>query len=528
MAEVFLYLVILKVSCLPMAYHSILFRNAENGKRTDTVEAPAFFGDLNLDQIVDAITASKKEYNLKPYFYTPQHDVEAIRYRQEVMGDMQDGTLMGYIKAFAEKMVIVSRYLALVKKVDFNGYKKGWFLEAALVYCQAVTDLARDLDRADLKSNGFLAFRKYVSGYADSQSFQLLHKEAQKVKGGLSGLKYCVIIQPGKFSVQKYKGETDYSIEVMETFEKFKQGAVKDYLVKLTEMYRMNHIEAQILDFVARLYPDQFAALDHFCEQHRSFVDETIRVFDREIQFYIAYIEFIAEVERKGLSFCYPQVSTTSREVYAVDVFDLALARALLSSTKPVVCNDFFLEGPQRIIVVSGPNQGGKTTFARTFGQLHYLASLGCPVPGRQARLFLFDQIFTHFERQEDIHNLRGKLQDDLVRIHEILDRATPDSILILNEIFASTALKDAVFLSKEIMARVMELDLLCVWVTFIDELSSLSEQTISMVSTVDPENPALRTFKIVRKPADGLAYAFSLARKHHLTYEQIMERIQS
>ena len=511
-----------------MTFHSILFRKVEDSIKTDALEAPPFFGDLNLDQIVDSITANKKVYNLKPYYYAPLHDAEAIRYRQGVMRDMQDGTLMRYIKAFAEKMIVLRRYLALIDKVDFNCYKKGWFLEAGLVYCQAVVNLASDLDRADLKSAGFLAFRKYVSGYAHSQIFQSLHKEAQKVKSGLSGLKYCVIIQPGKFSVRKYEGETDYSIEVVKTFEKFKQGAVKDYLVKLNEMYRMNHIEAQILDFVARLYPDQFAALDRFCEQHKSFVDETIRVFDREIQFYIAYLEFIAEVERKGLSFCYPQVGANSREVYAVDVFDLALARALLYTTKPVVCNDFFLEGPQRIIVVSGPNQGGKTTFARTFGQLHYLASLGCPVPGREARLFLSDQIFTHFERQEDIHNLRGKLQDDVVRIHEILEQATPDSILILNEIFASTALKDAVFLSKEIMDRVMELDLLCVWVTFIDELSSLSEKTISMISTVDPENPALRTFKIVKKPADGLAYAFSLAKKHRLTYEQIMGRIQS
>jgi DNA mismatch repair protein MutS len=511
-----------------MAFHSILFRNAEDRRRTDTIEAPAFFGDLNLDQIIDAVTSSKQGYNLKPFFYMPLHDVEAIRYRHAVMRDMQDAMLMAYIKAFAEKMIIVRRYLALIAKLDFNCYKKGWFLEAALVYCQAVTGLAHDLDLAALKSPGFLAFRKYLAAYVHSQSFQSLWEQAQKVKGGFLGLKYCVIIQPGKFSVRKYEQETDYSVEVEKTFEKFKQGAAKDYQVKLHEMYSMNHIEAQILDFVSRLYPEPFAALDQFCDQYSNFVDETVRLFDREIQFYVAYLEFIAEIKHKGLSFCYPQVSATSREVYGVDLFDLALARALRNTEKPVVCNDFFLEDPQRVIVVSGPNQGGKTTFARTFGQLHYLASLGCPVPGREARLFLFDQIFTHFERQEDIHNLRGKLQDDMVRIRNILDLATPDSILILNEIFASTALKDAVFLSKEIMARVMELDLLCVWVTFIDELSSLSEKTISMVSTVDPENPALRTFKIVRKPADGLAYAFSLAKKHRLTYEQIMERIQS
>lgn len=509
-----------------MVFHSVLFQGTEDSISEEAPAEPSFFADLNLDQIVDAITAGKQEYNLKPFFYTPLKDVETIEYRQEVTRDLENPSLSEHMRVFAKQMRTMREYLALADKLYYKHEKERWFLEATGVYCSAVGGLLRDLSHENLRSTGLVGFREYLTQYVNSDQFTSLLAEIESLKAELASVKYCLLIRGDRVTVRKYESEIDYSADVEQTFVKFKQGEPKDFKVSVSSGPSMNHVEAAILNLVARLYPDIFSHLDQYCEKHGAYLDDTIAAFDREIQFYLAYLECIAPLKRAGLQFCYPTVSNGSKEIYDYEGFDLALAHKLLKENSSVVCNDFYLEGKERILVVSGPNQGGKTTFARAFGQLHYLAALGYPVPGREGRLFLFDRLFTHFEREEDIRNLRGKLQDDLIRVHSILTQATSSSIIIMNELFTSTTSHDALFLGKKILDEIIRLDALCVYVTFIDELASLSEKTVSMVGTVAPENPAVRTYKIVRRPADGRAYAITIAEKYRLTYDCLKERL--
>lgn len=511
---------------LPRSEASILEPDGTNGRLG--AHQPECFRDLNLDQIAAAMTAGRGDFHLDEFIWAGPLPLETVFYRQAVMKDLAKEDILRIARDFSAGMKDLREKLELVEKLRYQQQKTAWFLTSAEIYRSILIDLDTALKSAPITSEGLSSVRDFLKEHLADEGFRQFSEEIDNAHAGLKSVRYVFHVRNGTVNVFRSTGQGDYGAEIGSVFQRFRTGDVERPKFSIPDFVDMDHVEANILEGVRQLNPAVFNRVQDFFDRHQALIHRTVARFDRELQFYLGYVDYIAPLQKAGLTFCYPQLDDSDKKISASGTFDIALARKLVSDEQTIVTNDFQLGEGERIFVVSGPNQGGKTTFARTFGQLHYLASLGLPIPGTEARLLLFDQLFTHFEREENIHNLRGKLQDDLVRIHDILQRATDRSIIIMNEIFTSTTLRDALFLGTRVLEKVIVLRSLAVCVTFIDELSRLDPATVSLVSTVDPDNPASRTFKIVRRPADGLAHAMAIAEKYRLTASSLQERLQS
>lgn len=513
-------------------FPGVLFENIEERSAALTAREPECFHDLSLHRLVESVIVGREEYDLKPFFFAPPKDFSTISYRHEVWLDLENNELLSCIEAFAERMREARRRMTKSSKSYYPREKQRWHLDSAQTYIEAVNLLLTDLRRIGPASRAFHMFLEKLADYAGSSRFQELAAQERGVRSALAGVHYQLRLSGDSVTVSPFESVDDYTTAIEATFAKFRQGETKDYRVKFPELGSMNHVDAAILDMVVRLHPEPFRLLENFCNRWSAFFDEDVVAFERDSQFYTALFGYVQELRRDGLPFCLPKMSAKSKETNCRDAFDIALAdaqRKRKEKDKAIpVLNDIALRGKERVLVITGPNQGGKTTYARLFGQIHYLAALGLLVPAREASLFRCDHVFTHFERQEDATSERGKLQEELTRLHRILSEASPDSVIVLNEMFSSTSVEDARKLSRQILERIFSLDALCACTTFLDELSVLNEKTVSIVAEVDKNDLTRRTFRLERRPADGLAYAMALAEKHQLTYTLLRRRIKS
>lgn len=499
-------------------------------------QAPACFIDLNLDQLMAELAGAGDPYDLLPLLYTPAQDRATIAHRHAVFRDLERPAVAAAVDALLEGLERVARLHQLSGDASHPHEQGRWLLDALQAYGEVVAAFTDQLQAAGPASDGFRALAGHLRDVVAGTEFQALRDATRERLAELAALRYDLLIAGLRVEVSRHDAQAgDWGQDIAATFARFQSGKADPSRgggqaaarrQALRSDLRLNTVEERILTQLVQLYPEPFARIAAYVQRYSGYAEPVLTRVARELQFFLRYRRYIAPLRDAGQAFCYPALVAPGAHVVAEDACDLVLAHHLLEQRAPSVTNDFALNPPERLLLVSGPNQGGKTTFARMFGQLHYLARLGLPLPARSATLLWWQGLYTHFERAEDIRNLHGKLEDDLVRMHAILQQVRRDSVVIMNEIFSSTTTDDARWLGQRVLRQLLDLGALGVCVTFIDELARMDPAVVSMASTVDPEDPAIRTFRVVRKPPDGKAFARALAAKHHLTRADLEARL--
>lgn len=517
-------------------FYSVLFPTEESAKKPRNQREPDCFSDLQLDRILKAVLPDYAQFHLEEYFYTPLTDPETVRYRQEVMEELEEpekrAAVEEIIRRIPETRAILEETrpkllksgLLTGEKLGDNYLEMGRFLDTLVSYLDAVNDLNTILQKLDLRSAGLRKLSAYLTDYCSSEQLRDMTAWRQRIRENLKHIRFNMLVKPLSIRVTPYEGQEDYAERITALFSRFRQEESRSFLRLMEEKPRSEKIENQVLKMVSKLYPAEFKDLRDFVAAYIDITDDTVLDFIREVQFYFAWLDMMKTMKEIGFRFCYPELRGREEKCFALDGYDLSLA---VRTLKPVVPNDFSLTPPEQILVVTGPNQGGKSTFGRAFGQIFYLASLGVSVPARQAALPLCDQVLTHFERGEDQKLKSGKLEEDILRLKGLLDRATKDSVFVVNEIYSSTTLKDALTLGGHMIDAITDKAGSAVVVTFMEELSEVGPQTVSMVSGVSDDAEQTRTYQVRRRKADGVAFAKKLAGKYGLTKEQLKGRLR-
>ncbi|MGH8149026.1 MAG: MutS-related protein [Steroidobacteraceae bacterium] len=207
----------------------------------------------------------------------------------------------------------------------------------------------------------------------------------------------------------------------------------------------------------------------------------------------------------------------------ASGLYDVALA---LSMDGPVVGNDVRADG-KRLMVITGANRGGKTTFLRSLGQAQLMMQCGLCVPAQSYRASLAARVFTHFKREEDPGLTMGKLDEELKRMSDLIERVTAGSLLLCNESFASTNEREGSEIARQIVGAAVEAGVRVVFVTHLyDFARGLYGERLAAALFLRAERLAdgRRTFHLVEDEPLPTSYGPDLYRRIFETGDEPIE----
>jgi MutS domain V len=251
------------------------------------------------------------------------------------------------------------------------------------------------------------------------------------------------------------------------------------------------HALADLRDRGVTLIGDALAqSTDHvmgFCHQLRT-----------ELGFYIGCLNLHEELAASGLATCLPDPVDSRAAVSerARGLYDPALALHLAS---PPVASDLDADGA-RLVIVTGANQGGKSTFLRGLGLAQLMMRAGMFVCADAYRASICTDLYTHFKREEDSTMTRGKLEEELQRMSDIADQIGRGALLLCNESFASTNEREGSEIARQVTRALIEAGVRVVFVTHLYDFASSAGRDSGSTLFLRAERlgTGQRTFRIV------------------------------
>ena len=178
------------------------------------------------------------------------------------------------------------------------------------------------------------------------------------------------------------------------------------------------------------------------------------KILTAELAFYIGCLNLREQLAKKGEPICWPKpLPATERKHSFRGLYDVCLSLCL---RQRVIGNDVNAD-EKDLIIITGANQGGKSTFLRSVGLAQLMMQAGMFVPAESFSANVCPSVFTHFKREEDASMKSGKFDEELTRMREIAEHLVPNSMLLFNESFAATNEREGSEIARQIVSALLE-----------------------------------------------------------------------
>jgi DNA mismatch repair ATPase MutS len=233
-----------------------------------------------------------------------------------------------------------------------------------------------------------------------------------------------------------------------------------------------------------------------------------------ELGFYVGCVNLHQQLAKKGEPMSFPlPVAVCERRLSFKGVYDVCLALRLEQRT---VGNDVNADSKE-LVIITGANQGGKSTFLRSVGLSQLMMQCGMFVPAKFFRSNVCYGLFTHYKREEDATMKSGKFDEELSRMSGIVDNVTSNSILLFNESFAATNEREGAEIARQIISALLEKRIKVFFVTHSYECAHRfydKEMENAIFLRAERQPDGVRTFKLLEGEPLQTSYGQDLYNK--------------